>query len=563
MRRRALLSGAAWPGRERARTAAASARGRWRTRCRRWWPRSDGNLVSDAGKGQPVCGAEQGADSNFRPARQAQRVNRTGLRSSSHDHLFHGEYISDGGRGEDTATIPSGPSRVVGRSGWTDSFHDRRTGAVRCIQGVSRTGAETFDLQPGNGGRSALVAVRGHQSRVDRHVSRRRNTDASPGIKYERARVASAKGSYDDANVPYIDYNLTIAGTQKPKRNQNQFLGDPSAGGFVNVGIVNIIQRRSGHAEAGAARRSRPLSSDRARSVVHSRRAERISDWRRPAFRRESRRHRVRTCADLASPTPRGDAGWRPGWRSWVTRIHTSIRPPAEPLNSRPIGPSTCTEVEGQNGRTRGIPCETEVRRDCRCRFSGGSLPSAGARACHGAARRSWCCEQGSRALPSSLAILHLHKSTIHRLLKVLEGYRFVRRNPQGKYDLGPEAFRAGEHVGLAIQPPAARRAFPEGRRQGNGGNRSDLRVEQHTDDLDCQRGRAMAAACDRPSRRTALISVWKGVPGVPPAPAQDLLLSRLTLTKFTRNTITTLAGLESRVGAGPPPGLCRQQRRG
>jgi mannose-6-phosphate isomerase-like protein (cupin superfamily) len=63
-----------------------------------------------------------------------------------------------------------------------------------------------------------------------------------PGTKFERARVASAKGTYDEANVPYIDYNLTIAGTQKPKRNPTQFIGDAHDGGYVNVGIVNIIR---------------------------------------------------------------------------------------------------------------------------------------------------------------------------------------------------------------------------------------------------------------------------------------------------------------------------------
>ena len=63
-----------------------------------------------------------------------------------------------------------------------------------------------------------------------------------PGFKYERARVASAKGTYDEANVPYIDYNLTIAGTQKPKRNPTQFIGDAHDGGYVNVGIVNIMR---------------------------------------------------------------------------------------------------------------------------------------------------------------------------------------------------------------------------------------------------------------------------------------------------------------------------------
>ena len=63
-----------------------------------------------------------------------------------------------------------------------------------------------------------------------------------PGVKFERARVASAKGTYDEANVPYIDYNLTIAGTQKPKKNPTQFIGDAHDGGYVNVGIVNILR---------------------------------------------------------------------------------------------------------------------------------------------------------------------------------------------------------------------------------------------------------------------------------------------------------------------------------
>ena len=55
------------------------------------------------------------------------------------------------------------------------------------------------------------------------------------GVKYVRARVATVKGSYDNANVPFIDYNQTIAGNAKPKQNQNQFVGD-------SHGIVNIIR---------------------------------------------------------------------------------------------------------------------------------------------------------------------------------------------------------------------------------------------------------------------------------------------------------------------------------
>lgn len=55
------------------------------------------------------------------------------------------------------------------------------------------------------------------------------------GVKYVRTRVATVKGSYDKANVPYIDYNQTIAGKPIPKQNQNQFIGD-------SHGIANIIR---------------------------------------------------------------------------------------------------------------------------------------------------------------------------------------------------------------------------------------------------------------------------------------------------------------------------------
>ena len=64
----------------------------------------------------------------------------------------------------------------------------------------------------------------------------------TPGIRFERTRVANSKGTYDEANVPYIDFNLTIAGKQKPKKNPTQFIGDAHDGGYVNVGIANILR---------------------------------------------------------------------------------------------------------------------------------------------------------------------------------------------------------------------------------------------------------------------------------------------------------------------------------
>jgi mannose-6-phosphate isomerase-like protein (cupin superfamily) len=62
------------------------------------------------------------------------------------------------------------------------------------------------------------------------------------GVKYIRASVVRAKGAYDTANVPYIDYNQVIAGHPLTKKNPTQFVGDPHDGGYSSVGIVNIIR---------------------------------------------------------------------------------------------------------------------------------------------------------------------------------------------------------------------------------------------------------------------------------------------------------------------------------
>ena len=56
-----------------------------------------------------------------------------------------------------------------------------------------------------------------------------------PGQKYIKTTVANVKGAYDKANVPFIDYNATIAGHPTPKQNQNQFIND-------SHGIANIIR---------------------------------------------------------------------------------------------------------------------------------------------------------------------------------------------------------------------------------------------------------------------------------------------------------------------------------
>ena len=74
----------------------------------------------------------------------------------------------------------------------------------------------------------------------------------APGVKYERVSVATAKGSYDEANVPFIDYNLMMSRENRSRKKiRTQFIGDPHDGGYVNVGIVNIIRGDPKDREAG------------------------------------------------------------------------------------------------------------------------------------------------------------------------------------------------------------------------------------------------------------------------------------------------------------------------
>ena len=157
---------------------------------------------------------------------------------------------------------------------------------------------------------------------------------------------------------------------------------------------------------------------------------------------------------------------------------------------------------------------------------------------------------------PAELAaILHLHKSTIHRLLKVLEGHRFVRRNSQGKYDLGLKLFELGNmSVSRFSLPRRAEPFLKEVVRET--GETAQVCVLNNT--------HMMAVAnADAPwlvraiGHRGEMHSSASGKAFLAflPRPAQDLLLSRLTLTRFTRNTITTLAALKVE--------LARVRRRG
>jgi mannose-6-phosphate isomerase-like protein (cupin superfamily) len=159
-----------------------------------------------------------------------------------HDHLFHAEYIS----------------MAAGAKTPREFHQDHR------VWWVVQDGQIRFTIE----GQEPFVASKGFLVQVpkrliysletvgDRPSLRFEVTNPSalqmypadetptpvPGLKFERARVASAKGSYDAANVPYIDYNQVVAGKPLTKRNPTQFIGDAHDGGYVNVGIVNILR---------------------------------------------------------------------------------------------------------------------------------------------------------------------------------------------------------------------------------------------------------------------------------------------------------------------------------
>ena len=209
--------------------------------------------------------------------------------------------------------------------------------------------------------------------------------------------------------------------------------------------------------------------------------------------------------------------------------------------NSRPIGPLDGTEVEGQNRESTWDP---RARRKSDTIAGADSLlvryrvqVLERALACS----MPWCIanrEVGPAELPR---VLHLHKSTIHRLLKVLEGYRFVRRNPQGKYDLGLKLFELGNMSVSRFSLPKRAEPFLKDV-VGRTGETAQICVLNNTQMVVDRQRRSAMASLRAIGHRGELHSSASGkaFSAFLPRQAQDLFISATDLTKFTRNTIVT-----------------------
>lgn len=153
--------------------------------------------------------------------------------------------------------------------------------------------------------------------------------------------------------------------------------------------------------------------------------------------------------------------------------------------------------------------------------------------------------EMGLAELAGRLA---LHKSTIHRLLAVLERHRLIRKDPaQGKYGLGMKLFELGSRAVARLD--LRDRAEPVLERLAD-----ETHETAHISVLDGAEMLSIANVEGRwtlrtPStvgRRTPVhcTSAGKAVIAFLPDRALAALLSDLPLTQYTRHTLVTRAAL-------------------
>ena len=157
----------------------------------------------------------------------------------------------------------------------------------------------------------------------------------------------------------------------------------------------------------------------------------------------------------------------------------------------------------------------------------------------------------GNQALsPAELASsLRLHKSTIHRLLVVLEHQRYIRRTADGKYALGTRLIEMGSRA--TEQLDLGEHALPF--------LRTLVEETGETAHISVLSGHEMMSVANVPGRwtlttpstvgrRTQIYctSVGKAYLAFLPEQRLEGVLSRVTMTANTRRTITTSAALRS-----------------
>jgi DNA-binding IclR family transcriptional regulator len=160
---------------------------------------------------------------------------------------------------------------------------------------------------------------------------------------------------------------------------------------------------------------------------------------------------------------------------------------------------------------------------------------------------------------PAELASsLRLHKSTIHRLLVVLEQQRFIRRTTDGKYGLGTKLIEMGSRA--MKQLDLGEHAVPFLRRLvDETGETAHISVLSGTEMMSIANvpGRWTLTTPSTVGRRTQIYctSVGKALVAFLPDDRLEPLLGRLQFTPHTRRTLTSASALRAE--------LIRVRRRG
>jgi len=152
---------------------------------------------------------------------------------------------------------------------------------------------------------------------------------------------------------------------------------------------------------------------------------------------------------------------------------------------------------------------------------------------------------------PADLAsAVGMHRSTVHRLLQVLERHRLIRKETEdAKYALGMRLFELGTQV--VTQVDLARRAVPFLRRLADATNETaHICVRSGSDMVSIANveGPWALRAPASVGRRTPIhcTSTGKALVACLSDPDVDHLLTHLTLTRYTPRTIVTPAALQT-----------------
>jgi DNA-binding IclR family transcriptional regulator len=151
---------------------------------------------------------------------------------------------------------------------------------------------------------------------------------------------------------------------------------------------------------------------------------------------------------------------------------------------------------------------------------------------------------------PAELANgLRLHKSTIHRLLVVLEHQRYIRRTAEGKFGLGTKLIEMGSRA--IEQLDLGEHALPFLRRLvDETGETAHISVLSGTEMMSLANvsGRWTLTTPSTVGRRTQIYctSVGKAFIAFLPEPRLEPLLRRVPFTAHTRRTITSSSGLRA-----------------